>query len=266
MTMVPHSVPERDLPGTSPFVGAAHQASSRQDRFRVTRIGRTFDGSAGLRRGTLISRARRFAWRRPQVSVLSVLLVIVGIFVPTLMSQPAQAANSPEWSNPQPLVSPSTRFGAAMAYDPATKTTVLFGGTGGTTYQSEGTLLNDTWEWNGSTWTVEHPSTSPPTNHFPTEMTYDPFTHGMLLFNGRTWEWNGSNWSQITTADSPPIFVGAIDVLSTDTGNDTVLLLAEDANQVMETWEWNGTNWVEQTPLIEPPVAVSTMAYDSLHN
>ena len=42
-----------------------------------------------------------------------------------------------------------------MAYDAAHNVTVLFGGQGN---QSE---MADTWTWNGTNWTQQHPATSP---------------------------------------------------------------------------------------------------------
>jgi hypothetical protein len=45
---------------------------------------------------------------------------------------------------------------AAMAYDAATGTAMLFGGNSQTVY------FGDTWTWNGRTWTRRHPAASPP--------------------------------------------------------------------------------------------------------
>ena len=54
---------------------------------------------------------------------------------------------------------PSARSHHAMAFDPATNRVVLFGGQ----YQmsSRTTLLGDTWEWDGQTWT-QKATTGPP--------------------------------------------------------------------------------------------------------
>ena len=57
------------------------------------------------------------------------------------------------WTQQHPATSPPGRFGASMAYDPATGDMVLFGGLGDT----GGLLgsLGDTWTWNGTTWAQE---------------------------------------------------------------------------------------------------------------
>jgi len=46
-----------------------------------------------------------------------------------------------------PQASPEGRFGAAEAYDPQTKTVMLFGGR-----LEPGTPVHDTWAWKGTTW------------------------------------------------------------------------------------------------------------------
>src|SRR5487761_1533341 len=51
---------------------------------------------------------------------------------------------------------PALRERAAMSYDPATHTVVIFGGDDGTT------AYDDTWSWDGSQWSQLHPAISPP--------------------------------------------------------------------------------------------------------
>jgi galactose oxidase-like protein len=48
-----------------------------------------------------------------------------------------------------------------MAYDAATSTVVLFGGSG-----KMHPDLGDTWTWGGSTWTKQAPATSPHAREF----------------------------------------------------------------------------------------------------
>ena len=62
----------------------------------------------------------------------------------------ATPAPTATWTQQHPATSPPGRFGASMAYDPATGDAVLFGGVG-----SSGSYLGDTWTWNGTTWTQE---------------------------------------------------------------------------------------------------------------
>jgi hypothetical protein len=81
-----------------------------------------------------------------------------------------------------------------MAYDPGTGQLVLFGGTDA----ANNAMLDDTWTWNGTTWTQQAPIASPPGRSFAS-MAYDPGT-GQLVFTGAaddngnylndTWTWN----------------------------------------------------------------------------
>jgi hypothetical protein len=77
-----------------------------------------------------------------------------------------------------------------MAYDAATGTVVLFGGFGSSS------LLGDTWTWNGTTWTQQHPATSPSARDVAAVA--DAATGTVVLFGGGspdggvfgdTWTW-----------------------------------------------------------------------------
>src|ERR1700740_2428150 len=73
------------------------------------------------------------------------------------------------WIQVTPANSPAARQGPGMAYDAATDTVVLFGGTA-----ADGTDLDDTWTWNGEAWTQVFPSVAPSGRRFDTQgMAYD---------------------------------------------------------------------------------------------
>jgi hypothetical protein len=86
----------------------------------------------------------------------------------------ASSAAGATWTKQAPAASPPGRDSAAMAYDAATSSVVLFGGTN---------LLGDTWTWNGTTWTKRTPANSPsPRDLAP--MAYDAATGNVVLFGG----------------------------------------------------------------------------------
>jgi hypothetical protein len=97
---------------------------------------------------------------------------------------------------------------AGMAYDAATGTIVLFGGSvrAEATGSSDQTHFDDTWVWDGKTWTRVFPPVSPPARRFDTQgMAYDERTQTVVLFGGitgrqtalgDTWTWNGTTWTQ----------------------------------------------------------------------
>lgn len=98
---------------------------------------------------------------------------------------------------------PTTRFGHAMAYDPIRQKMVLFGGFGGS--GDVKTLLRDTWEWNGSGWTLI--TGAGPVARQYHAMAFDASRGKIVLVGGRgvdgatlqdVWEWNGATWSLLT--------------------------------------------------------------------
>ena len=61
------------------------------------------------------------------------------------------------WTQLTPAVSPPPLQGASMAYDPTTETIVLFGGCLARIGQNA-SFSNQTWTWDGVTWTQQFPS------------------------------------------------------------------------------------------------------------
>lgn len=56
------------------------------------------------------------------------------------------------WKKLTPAQSPPARYDAPMVFDPDQHRTVLFGGQG--LGEGQGALLNDTWTWDGTSWTL----------------------------------------------------------------------------------------------------------------
>ncbi len=153
---------------------------------------------------------------------------------------------------------PPARTGAAMAYDAADGTVVMFGGEG------RSGSLGDTWTWNGSAWTQAHPATSPPALT-GAQMTYDPVSHDVLLVGGQrvtgaplggaVCEATGSSGSGSAGSGSssstkwiPPTSAQPADA-SAPGGNLTIPLIAtgcgiSDAANAA-TWLWNGSDWTK---------------------
>jgi MYXO-CTERM domain-containing protein len=154
---------------------------------------------------------------------------------------------------------PSQRWGNAITFCPANGKTYLFGG------QSPNyDLLNDLWEWDGSSWS-QVPGDVRPTRRANPAMAYDPSRKSLIMFGGLTypsapfseaaldlcdtWEWSSATraWSQLFPMPSPPCTGGA--GIVTDSGRARLLLFGGDgpSNAV---WEWDGakTTWTNRTP------------------
>src|SRR4029453_1887376 len=92
-----------------------------------------------------------------------------------------------------------------VAFDQRDGVMILFGGlafSGGSS-----TVVQDTWRWNGTTWTALAPATVPPARWIP-RMAYDAARDEIVVFGGSAaaavrgdmWSWNGTNWVQRTPA------------------------------------------------------------------
>ena len=167
---------------------------------------------------------------------------------------------SGKWTLLSPGTSPPARSGASMVYDAAHNNIVLFGGTS-ITNGALGPDLNDTWIWNGTTWAQQSPPTSPPGRRFDSQgIAYDPNTQTVVMFGGTdhtnavfyndTWVWNGTTWTQMTADTSPS---ARRTVLATDPSGNVMLFGGFDGTNVLaETWMWNGTNWNLLSPTTSP--------------
>lgn len=160
---------------------------------------------------------------------------------------------------------PSARSGHAMSYDGNRQVTVLFGGFDGTTYK------NDTWEWDGASWTQRNPSTNPPAraDH---AMVWDEARNRVVMFGGSgssslndTWEWNGTNWSQ-KSASVKPSARHHHAMIYDETRTQTVLFGGLGSTLLNDTWVWNGSSWTQKSVSSPPPARQShRMAFDVVH-
>jgi hypothetical protein len=96
-----------------------------------------------------------------RVALVLVSLVLGGLAFPPAVSA---AAVSVGWSQRTPATSPPARDGAAMAFDPGGGGVVLFGSCCKFNFFE---IDDETWTWDGTTWTQKTPSTRPPARWAP---------------------------------------------------------------------------------------------------
>lgn len=172
------------------------------------------------------------------------------------------------WARQAVTVHPGAHGDAAMAYDAATGTTVLFGGA-----TSDAEASDATWTWNGTAWTRQHPATSPP-GRYNEAMAYDAANGTVVMFGGvgtsnepaydDTWTWNGTTWTKQAPAAHPAPRSDA--AMAYDAATGTVVLFGGygKSSQLGDTWTWNGTTWAKQTSAAHPGVRYdAAMAYDA---
>jgi hypothetical protein len=125
-------------------------------------------------------------------------------------------------------------------------------------------LLSDTWEWDGTSWTQVIPVRSPPPIPWP-KLTFDQRLGGVLLSGGLgfvndTWVWTGSTWLALPSVQSPPI--GFPGNLVYDRARGRAVLVTGSSSQP-QTWEWNGRDWGQRFPWPATPGSAGVLAHDA---
>lgn len=167
------------------------------------------------------------------------------------------ACDVPTWTAVAAQVRPSARTAHAMAFDSVRQRLVLFGGsTGG----ASPTLLNDTWEWDGTTWLQRMPVTAPPAREGHA-MAFDRVRGRVVLFGGSsplvsndTWEWDGTSWLQRAVTGTRPL-TRRRHAMTWDAARSRVVLFGGSSSRTVkrnDTWEWDGSTWTDRTPTTSP--------------
>jgi len=161
----------------------------------------------------------------------------------------------------------------------------LFGGTTGGFIADdntiiEGSIADDTWAWDGRTWTKVGPQTSPPgrANHamatlgskvvlFGGDAAQSPDLNAPSY--GDTWEWDGTTWTEAAPPTSPPARTNhAMATLGNKVvlfgGTQTALPVFVNPPDGLpvpvsegDTWEWDGTTWTQLAPPTSPPARMN---------
>ncbi|MBI3893680.1 MAG: PKD domain-containing protein [Candidatus Wallbacteria bacterium] len=167
---------------------------------------------------------------------------------------------------------PPGRPDTLLVFDSRRAKAVLFGGFANPN-------LNDTWEWDGLTWSEASPLTRPP-GRGRHAVAYDSVRGRVVVFGGNTsqnqnfsvmlndtWEWDGVNWSRANPVQSPPVHTEAAMAFDAARGQ-TVLFggsaMSATTQDLNDTWEWNGTQWLQRHPATSPrPRKWHAMVYES---
>ncbi len=178
---------------------------------------------------------------------------------------------------------PPLRYGHSMAYNTVSGSTILFGGYDYFEHPS-GYFYDDTWEWNGTSWTQKNPVSKPSTRYYHS-MTYDVLRNIVVLFGGtgnsmsnqETWEWNGTDWVQRTgnTCTGTNCYICSESTCPSHYSDAAMVYDKERKKTVLfggrnydgsndETWEWDGVIWNKLNPENKPSARSShAMTYDA---
>ena len=179
------------------------------------------------------------------------------------------------WAQRTPAVSPQARENHAVAYDSARQRVVLFGGDASGYSSSE---VDDTWEWDGTSWTQLAPAQGPE-RRADHAMAFDRARGRVVLFGGHrvslprvsfddTWEWDGATWTRLEPPSKPTARRGHS--MAYDSVRQRVVMFGGQRNELattvffQETWEWDGTTWTQVAAGQGPSVQTRhPMAYDA---
>lgn len=160
----------------------------------------------------------------------------------------------------------------ASTFDSVTSTSypngsvVDFGGCKSGLSASCSSWTNDTYLYNGTTWALQSPSTSPSARTDST-LTFDPSNGTAVLFGGEnaggalsdTWVWNGTTWTQYTGTTHPSARHGAV---AAYLGGNIYLFGGQSGSTYLnDTWSWNGSAWAQLSPSTSPSIrALASMS------
>ncbi|MCC6323157.1 MAG: hypothetical protein IT438_17165 [Phycisphaerales bacterium] len=158
--------------------------------------------------------------------------------------------------------SPLARNDHGVAFDSTRNVTVLFGG--GSTLG--GSLLSDTWEWNGTAWT-QRVSAGGPASH-GTSMAFDAHRGVCVLFgvaNSDTYEYNGVVWTRVSTTG--PSWRGYAP-MAYDPIRGVCVLTGGNVAGISQsgTYDWNGATWTSPDVGDPGPRQGHKLAFDTTRN
>ncbi len=181
------------------------------------------------------------------------------------------ALTAQDWVQ-NPASGPQGRQLARLVHDSARNETVMFGGYS----TASSSALDDTWTFDGTTWTQKSPATVPPRRD-TYAMAYDSTRNVTTLFGGvdssafpgsitnQTWEWNGVDWTQRMSANAPSPRFGSAMAFDVARGVQVLFGGSTASGYLNETWEWNGVDWTQRTPATSPPPRTNmSIVYDVL--
>ncbi|MCI4319724.1 MAG: kelch motif-containing protein [Thermoplasmata archaeon] len=161
--------------------------------------------------------------------------------------------------------SPKPRDLAAMAYDAADKSVILFGGRTGASKE-----LGDTWSFAHGSWTRPTPAYAPSARGAE-GLSATTSTGGVTLFGGGpasgglaadTWSYGGGVWNRVLPPQPAPRFAA---MAAYDVADGCVVLFGgEGVSEIYgDTWTFSGGNWHHLHPAIAPSARIlGMMAYD----
>jgi Galactose oxidase, central domain len=184
-------------------------------------------------------------------------------------------AQTGTWTNVHPTVSPPFRAGQGLAFEPGSGLVIAYGGVPN---QFANPVFNDTWAFDGSSWTQLFPVGNPGPR-LNVYLAQSPSIGRLVLFggafpvnvaNGTTWEFDTQTvtWTNKTPIGPNPSPRQLAHLVYDSWRGRTVLFGGTNGPTTTfynDTWEWDGTSWANVSPAGQAPSARAwhAMAFDS---
>lgn len=180
------------------------------------------------------------------------------------------------WVQLNPTTSPSGRAGAHLVYDSFRGVAVLYGGLASNISIPPPT--NETWEWDGTTWSQATPTASAG-NRYQYGACFDALRGRVVMYGGKstqllgipnneTWEYDGATWAQITTTGNPGPRERPAMCFHAGIAQTVIFGGATGFGVTDETWLYDGNSstWTQVATTGPKPSArnAAKMVYDSV--
>lgn len=252
------------------IAGGFHPAMAfdeQRQRLVAVSAGQTWEwnGTRWTHRGTAPSRLEVMTWD----SVRARLVAVGGALDETSLK--TWEWDGSQWVERMTATAPRARTGTALAFDGRRQRVVLFGGSPNSNLV---TPFDDTWEFDGQTWTERSSPHTPPARASHA-MVWDARHGKVVLFGGTntfftppffgdTWEWDGSDWRAAGAGTSPGARTDH--AMAWDALHQRVVLFSgylTSAGATADTWEWDGLYWERRVPRVTPGARLGhVMAWD----
>ena len=133
---------------------------------------------------------------------------------------------------------PTANNGVSMCFDEAHDQLVLFGGNRFTD-DGQSQDLNETWLWDGTSWSHVAPAVTPPAET-SASFTYDATIGQCVLFgiaSTGTWAWNGTTWTELSSV-GPSVVEAVITTYDSTSGRIRLLGTPGDDPNAMSSVMW----------------------------
>lgn len=142
---------------------------------------------------------------------------------------------------------PELRIHTPLAYSWQTTDSLLFGGRVDNPFPE---LREDTWIFDGVTWTQLAPANHPDQRHGH-GLIYDSTRDVHVLFGGGpfgspwddTWEFDGTDWQEVAVTNRPPARMFHSMVFDDFRGKAIVFGGSIGLQQMNDTWQFDGSDW-----------------------